>query len=102
MTRIFAALLLLSIATAAAADNAHKAVFITRESIDIAARETVKHPPHVFEFPFGEVVYENRYGRAHVSYLPFLRTLPYTFPSPNWNQIPNAFTLSGCGSCVAH
>lgn len=102
MTRIAAVLLLLSIATAAAADDAQKAVFITQESIDVAARETVKHPPHVFEFPFGEVVYENRYGRAHFNYLPFLRTLPYTFPAPNWNQIPNAFTLSGCDSCVAH
>lgn len=102
MTRTFAVLLLLIASTAAAADDARKAVFITKESIDVAARETVKHPPHVFEFPFGEIVYESPYGRAHVSYLPFLRTLPYTFPAPNWNQIPNAFTLTGCGSCVAH
>lgn len=101
MTRTFAALLLL-VATVAAAEEPHKPVFITRESIDIAARETVKHPPRTFEFPFGEVVYENRYGRAHIHYLPFLRTLPYTFPAPNWSQIPNAFTLTGCGSCVAH
>ena len=34
------------------------------------------------------------------AYLPFLRTLPYTFPAPNWNQIPNPFYLSGCTACA--
>ena len=103
MMRIFAALFLLSIATAAAAaEEPRKPVFITQESMDVAARETVKHPPHTFEFPFGEVVVENRYGRAHFNYLPFLHTLPYTFPSPDWNQMPNAFRLTGCGNCAGH
>jgi hypothetical protein len=101
MTRTFAVLMLLFLATAAAqAEEQRKAVFITQESIDVAARETVKHPPRTFQFDFGDVVYENRYGRARFAYLPFLRTLPYTFPAPNWNQIPNPFYLSGCTACA--
>ena len=100
MTRIVAVLMLLLATAAAAAEEPRKAVFITQESIDVAARETVRHPPRKFEFDLGEVVYQNRYGRAHLAYLPFLRTLPYTFPSPNWNQIPNPFYLSGCTACA--
>ena len=74
MTRTFAGLMLLLLATAAAAaEEPRKAVFITQESIDVAARETVRHPPRKFEFDLGEVVYQNRYGRAHFAYLPFLR-----------------------------
>ncbi len=96
MTRGFAVLMLLFLATAAAAaEEPNKAVFITQESIDVAARETVRHPPRKIEFDFGEVIYQNRYGRARFAYLPFLRTLPYTFPAPNWNQIPNPFNLLG-------
>jgi len=34
-----------------------------QDLIDVAARETVKHPTRTFAFPFGEVVVENRYGR---------------------------------------
>ena len=100
MTRTFAVLMLLLATAAAAAEEPRKAVFITQESIDVAARETVRHPPRKFEFDLGEVVYENRYGRARFAYLPFLRTLPYTFPAPNWNQIPNPFYLSGCTACA--
>ena len=100
MTRTFAVLMLLLATAAAAAEEPRKAVFITQEAIDVAARETVRHPPRKFEFDLGEVVYQNRYGRAHLAYLPFLRTLPYTFPAPNWNQIPNPFYLSGCTACA--
>ena len=100
MSRTFAVLMLLLATAAAAAEEPRKAVFITQESIDVAARETVRHPPRKFEFDLGEVVYENRYGRARFAYLPFLRTLPYTFPAPNWNQIPNPFYLSGCTACA--
>ena len=100
MTRIVAVLMLLLATAAAAAEEPGKAVFITQESIDVAARETVRHPPRKIEFDFGEVVYQSRYGRARFAYLPFLRTLPYTFPSPNWNQIPNPFYLSGCTACA--
>ena len=100
MTRTFAVLMLLLATAAAAAEEPRKAVFITQESIDIAARETVKHPPRTFQFDFGDVVYENHYGRARLAYLPLLRTLSYTFPAPNWNQIPNPFYLSGCTACA--
>lgn len=96
MTRCFAVLALVLFATTAAAaqDEPKKQVFITQQAIDEAARETVRHPPRRFEFDFGDVVYQNRYGRARFSYLPFLRTLPYTFPAPNWNQIPNALNMT--------
>ena len=93
--RWFAVLtLLFATAAAAAADESNKAVFISRESIEVAARETALHPPPTLHFDFGEVVYQNRYGRAKFAYLPFLRTLPYTFPAPNWNQIPNPLNMT--------
>jgi hypothetical protein len=96
MTRCFAILTTLFIAVTALADAPKKPVFITQEQIDIAARETVKHPPRTFTFDFGDVVYENHYGRARFNYLPFLRTLPYTYPARNWNAFPpDPFVLAG-------
>jgi hypothetical protein len=81
-------------AVAAAEETPTKAVLITRDGIDLAARATVKHPPPTFEIDLGELTFRNRFGRASLAYLPFLRTLPYTFPSPNWSQFPNAFELT--------
>ena len=94
MIRCFAVLTLLLATAAAAADEPNKPVFITKEAIDLAARETALHPQPKLHFDFGEVVYTSPYGRARFAYLPFLRTLPYTFPAPNWNQIPNPLNMT--------
>jgi hypothetical protein len=94
--------LILASATAAAADEAKpKAVFISREAIEVAARP-FRTPRPDFEIDFGNVTYRNRYGQAHFAYLPFLPTLPYTFPSPSWNQIPNPFVLTGTPMASRH
>lgn len=95
MIRWLAVLIVLVATAAAAAEEPNKPVFITQEAIDIAARETVLHPPPKLQFDFGEVVYDSRYVRAKFTYLPFLRTLPYTYPAPNWNQIPNPLNMYG-------
>jgi hypothetical protein len=95
MSRCFAILTLFVAAAAAAQERPKAPVFISQSAIEEAARETVLHPKPALHVDFGDVVYENRFGRARFNYLPFMRTLPYTFPAPNWNQIPNAFELLG-------
>lgn len=95
MTRCFAILTLLFATAAIAQETPKEPVFISQQAINEAARATVEHPRPTLKFDFGDVVYENRYGRARFNYLPFMRSLPYTFPSPNWNQIPDPFVLAG-------
>ena len=94
MIRYLAVLtLLLAAAAALAAEEPKPPVFISKEAIDVAARDVALHPKPTFKWDFGDVVYTSRYGRARFNYLPFMRTLPYTFPAPNWNQIPNPLNM---------
>ena len=98
---IGAALLVLSLAmTAAAADN--KPVTFTKSGMEEAA-----YPWRFVDGPitpvdtrrvrwhFGWVEVKTPIGGFRLIYLPLMPPLHYNYPSPDWNEMPNAFVMTG-------
>jgi len=91
---------MLALAATAAADNAP--IVITRKGIEEATLpwRYIDSPIHPADnrrvkWHVGWFEVKTPIGPLRFLYLPIAPPLHYNYPSPDWNQMPNAFVMTG-------
>lgn len=92
--RLFFAMLVAGVATAASAADAKEEVtpiIWSQQTFQAAAHATVE--AHLLAIDAGGATLTTRYGRVHAASV--VAPLPYTFGTASWQQLPNALVLLG-------
>jgi hypothetical protein len=95
----FAVLILGATTTALASTTPPEKPIWTKATFEAAARPYLyadpgARPDRRVEFHIGYVTVRTPIGPVRILYLPIAMPLRYNYPSPDWNQMPNAFVLT--------